>query len=111
MRRPAIPLGAVVLAAAPFVFAAIRAANARHDLRMLWMALAALAGAAAVGAIGRPRGSVLARAVLVLLLGTALAARTGYRLGATAAAGVWPVAFVLALCFAVAYALFAVAQK
>jgi hypothetical protein len=109
-----MPLGAIVFAAAPFVFAGIRAANAQHDLRMFWMALAALAGAAAVAALGLPRGpgrrSLLVRSALVLLVATLLAAFTAYRLGATAALGVWPVAFVLAFCWAAAYAIYQLAQ-
>jgi hypothetical protein len=109
-----MPLGAMLFGAAPFVFAGIRAASAPHDLRMLWMALAALVGAAAVAVVGRPRGArrpLLVRSALVLLVATLLAAFTAYRLGATAALGVWPVALVLSFCLAAAYAIYQLAQQ
>lgn len=99
----------IVLAAAPFAFALIRAVKSGYDLRMLWMAFAAFAGATAVMLVGRvrqrgPRG-VLGLSVLALAAATLAAGWLAYRLGAKAAAGVWPVAFVLGFCCAGSYAL------
>ena len=104
----------IVFAAAPFVFALIRAVGSGGDLRMLWMALAALVGTAVIMALGRarrrgPRG-IAALSTLALVAATLLAGGTAYRLGATAAAGIWPVAFVLSFCWVASFALGALAR-
>lgn len=104
----------VVFAAAPIVFALIRATNSHHDLRMLWMAFAALGVVMLVMDLGRarrrtPRG-VLGLAVVALVAATVVAAWLAYRLGATAAAGIWPVAFVLSVCWAGSRALDALSR-
>jgi len=110
-----MPLGAVVFAAAPIAFALIRALQSGHDLRMLWMAIAALVGAAAAAALGgmnrrRGRGRV-AVWLAAIVVGTALAAVVGRLLGATAMIGVILVAFVLAGCWATSLAIGAIATS
>ena len=114
-RQQRLRILSVVFAAAPFVFALIRALNARSDLRMLWMALAALLGTSAVMLTGQVRQraprAVLSLSAIALLVGTLLAAWTAVRLGATAAAGIWPVSFVLAFCWVASYALDALSRS
>ena len=118
MRRPSrqrtLHLLSALFAAAPFTFALIRAFGSRYDLRMLWMAFASLLGAVAVVALGGarrrgPRG-IVALSALALMVATLLAGATAYRLGATAAPGIWLVAFVLGFCWAASYALRALAR-
>jgi hypothetical protein len=95
------PLLSVLLAIAPFGAGLIRAMSAR-DFRLLWMACAAFVGAVLVRLIAKRRR----RGPLgTLLVATVFAAATGYLLGATAAAGIWPMAFVLGLCLAASHAL------
>jgi hypothetical protein len=99
----------ILFAAAPFGFGLIRAVSA-HDPRMLWMAFAAFVGAVLVRMAGKDRDRKSRRVVtpsgLTLVIATALAGSTAYLLGATAAAGIWPVAFVLGLCLATSHALY-----
>ena len=94
----------IVFAVAPFAFGLFRFLATRSDLRMMWMAFASFLGALLVRAIAKRRGrepnTVWTFSAITLLIATLLAAATAYSLGATAAAGVWPVAFVLALCWA-----------
>jgi hypothetical protein len=98
----------ILFAAAPFGFGLIRAVSA-HDRRMLWMAFAAFIGAAFVRMVVKDRDprskGVVTPSALTLVVATALAGSTAYLLGATAAAGIWPVAFVLALWLAASHAL------
>jgi hypothetical protein len=100
---------AVALAASPFVFGLIRAFSSRRDMRMLWMAVAALVGASLAIAIGKPRSRksivVLARSVAALATSTLLAAWTAVQLGATAAPGIFAVSFVLGLFSTTSYGL------
>jgi hypothetical protein len=95
---------ALLFAAAPFVFATMRAVSTGSDLRMLWMACAALLGAAVVLGVSKARGSRVT-SVAIFIVGTLLAVLTGYLLGATAFAGIVPVSVVLAFCFAASHAL------
>ena len=107
-RETAIFALSLLFAAAPFGFGLIRAVSAR-DLRMLWMACAAFVGAALLRMVGKDRGrksdDVVRPAAVTLVVTTALAGLTAYLLGATAAAGIWPVALVLGLCLATSHAL------
>jgi O-antigen/teichoic acid export membrane protein len=97
---------AILFRVAPFAFGLIRATQA-SDYRMLWMAVASLAGAAGVTLIARRQGrdskEILAISVLVLAVSTLLAGLTARLLGATAAAGIWAVALVFGLCWAISY--------
>jgi hypothetical protein len=99
----------VALGASPFVFGLMRALGSRHDIRMLWMAVAALLGASLAIAIGKPRSRkpvvVLARSVAALAASTLLAAWTAVQLGATAAPGIFAVSFVLGLFSTTSYGL------
>lgn len=106
---------AILFAILPFLFAFIGDAGRHHDLRMFWMACAALIGAAAVVIVGR-RGSrsilaVAGRSAAALIVAIVLAAMTGFSLGAAAPAGVWAVAFVLAFCWSIAYAFGALSKR
>ncbi|HEX5830898.1 MAG TPA: hypothetical protein VFY16_07965 [Gemmatimonadaceae bacterium] len=113
-RRRTLTILSVVFAAAPFTFALIRAFSGRYDLRMLWMAMAALVGAFTVMTLDRARrrGSrgIVALSTLALLAATLLAGVTAYQLGATAAAGIGLVALVLGLCWGASFALNALAR-
>jgi MFS-type transporter involved in bile tolerance (Atg22 family) len=97
---------AILFRVAPFAFGLIRATQA-SDYRMLWMALASLLGAALVGLMARRHGrdskEILAISVVILAVATLLAGLTARLLGATAAAGIWPVAIVFGLCWAISY--------
>jgi hypothetical protein len=100
----------VAFAVAPFAFALIRYRQTGADLRMLWMALASLVGAAALMAIDRSRGQRLGVGIgsaLMLAITTLLAGLTAMLLGATAAAGVWGVGLVFGICWTISYALVA----
>lgn len=96
----------ILFRVAPFAFGLIRATQA-NDYRMLWMAVASLAGAALVALMARRHGrgsrEILAISVAVLGVATLLAGLTARLLGATAAAGIWPVAIVFGLCWAISY--------
>jgi hypothetical protein len=103
-REQAMHALSILFAVAPFAFGLFRFFATRSDLRLMWMAFASFLGAVLVRAIARRRGrqrNVLLRlSAATLVVATLLAAATAYLLGATAAAGVWLVAFVLALCWA-----------
>lgn len=88
-----------LFAAAPFVVALIRFKSA-GDLRMLWMALASTAGIAVLYALRRRS------AVLALVVTTLIAAGVAYLLGATAAAGIWPVALAFGISWMASVALY-----
>jgi ascorbate-specific PTS system EIIC-type component UlaA len=103
----------VAFAAAPFAFALIRYRQTGADLRMLWMALASLIGAAALIAVDRSRRQRLSVGIgsaMMLAITTLLAGLTAMLLGATAAAGVWGVAIVFGICWTISYALAARAR-
>ena len=105
----------IVFAVAPFAFALIRAHSSSRDLRMLWMALASLLVVAPVMLAGkvwrRQPAGVIALAAIALIAATLVAGWIAYRLGATAAAGIWPVSFVLAFCWATSFALNALSGR
>ena len=114
-RQRSLRLLAIIFAVAPIAFSLIRAIRAQHDFRMLWMACAALAGAAVVLAVGgaprRRTRDLLQLALVALLAAVLLAGFTAMRLGATAAAGIWPVAFVLSVCWVASYVLAALSRR
>jgi heme A synthase len=91
----------ILLAAGPFVAAAIRAFSTGNDLRMLWMAFASFLAAAGVMAVGKARSRkpnvVVTLSVVALVIATLLAGSVAYWLGARAPFGIWAVAFVLSL--------------
>lgn len=99
----------ILFAMAPIAFALIRAFRSHYDLRMLWMALAAFAGTTMVMTLGRVRRrstrGVVVLAIVALIVAMLAAGWIAMRLGATAAAGIWPVAFVLSVCWVVSFVL------
>jgi hypothetical protein len=104
---------AILFRVAPFAFGLLRASRA-DDYRMLWMAIASFAGAALVALVARRHGrdpkEILAISVVVLAVSTLLAGLTARLLGATAAAGIWAVALVFGLCWAISYWLAAISH-
>lgn len=98
----------------PLVVGAIAALSARHDYRWAWMALASLLGVGAVMMLNRPglfdRRGVMSRSAIAVLVGSILAACTARLLGATAIAGIWPVAIALSLFWTASFALRALAH-
>lgn len=105
----------MVFAVLPIVFVVIRALQPGHDLRMLWMAIAALVGAvlaAAVGGLTKRRGGArVAVWVAAIVVGAALATIVGRLLGARALPGVMMVSIVLAGCWATSLAIRAIAAS
>ena len=99
----------ILFAMAPIAFALIRAFRGHYDLRMLWMALASFVGATVVMTLGRVRRrgtrGIAALAIVALIVAMLAAGSIAMRLGATAAAGIWPVSFVLSVCWVVSYVL------
>jgi hypothetical protein len=104
---------AVAFALAPFAFGSMRAIQTGSDYRMLWMAVASAIGALAVGAFAaRKKGSLaLGFVILTLIVSTIVAGLTGFMLGATAGPGVWMVAFVLGICWAISLTLFSLSRS
>lgn len=95
---------AALFGAAPLGYGLLRLLGPRHDYAGLWMALVASAFAAGVlaASIGRRRSrrAVLTQSLVILVISTLVAGPTAFISGATAAAGVWAVAFVMGLCLA-----------
>jgi hypothetical protein len=118
MKRPpreqVIYVLSILFAIAPFAFGMIRAFQTGHDLRLLWMAFASFLGALIVRVITKARSQkpgVLVSSAFTFAFAALLAGSTAYLLGATAAAGVWGVAFVLALCWAASYILYSISYS
>jgi hypothetical protein len=99
----------ILFAIAPFAFGMIRAFQTGNDFRLLWIAFASSLGALVIRVIAKTRSRqanrVLAFSALTFVTAALFAGLTGYLLGATAVAGVWGVAFVLAFCWAASYTL------
>lgn len=106
---------AALFAAAPFVAASLRYAGTGSDVRMFWMAAAALIGTALAKFVAKTDNAspkvIRWLTMVVLAIATLLAGLTAILLGATAVAGIWPVAFVFGVCFAVSFALFTLSQS
>jgi len=103
-----IPLRAasILVALVPFAFGVVRAARTGQDLRYLWVALAALMGAAIPIALGRRRAprpaTSAALAAIALVLSTVFAMLAARLLGTAIGLGMLVVASAFGLCFAVA---------
>lgn len=108
-RQIRIYILSIAFAMAPIAFALIRAFRSHYDLRMLWMALGAFVGATLVmrlgGARRRSTRGLLVLAVVALIVAILVAGWIAIRFGATAAAGIWPVAFVLSVCWVTSHVL------
>jgi hypothetical protein len=108
LRAKWINLLSVLFAAAPFGAGLIRALQAVHDMRLLWMALASFVGATATMAAARRVSQVpalLSSSVWAFLIATLLAGTAALLSGASAAPGIWALATVFGFCSAVGRAL------
>lgn len=114
-RQRLLRLLSIAFAAAPFAFAVVRGLRTGSDLRFLRLALASFFGATLVMWLGRSRrrrgGALLALAAGAFVLAAVVAAATAWLLGARSAASVWFVSVGVALCWAVSYALDALAER
>jgi hypothetical protein len=94
---------ALLFGVAPLAYGFLRVAS-RGVNDGLWMALAASVFAAGVlaSSIGRRRSrrAVFIQSFVILVISTIVAVPAAYVAGATAAFGIWAVAFVMALCLA-----------
>jgi hypothetical protein len=105
----------LVFAATPIGFALIRAITTGHDWRYLWVALAALLGAAVVMAVGRDyRGQLRANVLLslvALVLSTMLAMVAALSIGTRFGPGLLVVAVSFGLCSAASCLLYLLARR
>ena len=110
-REQLIFLAAILLTAAPFAFALIRAFQTGSDLRYLWVAIAAFIGTNVVIAAGKARSrttsGVFILTTAATVLGTIVAGLSARFMTNTASAAAWMVALFFAFCFAAGSALFA----
>jgi hypothetical protein len=107
MRRSIEPLGralAILFAAMPFAFAAIRAMRTGSDVRYVWVALVSFAGAAIVFLPGRSRGRTpplaFALSAAVFVAATMAAVAAALVLGTRLGPGILIVAASFGMCFA-----------
>jgi len=96
----------ILFAAVPFAFALIRAfETGGRDLRYVWVALAALCGAAATILIARPYGggpnAAVALSAGVFVIATLLAVCAALLLGTRLGPGILVVGSAFGFCFAV----------
>jgi hypothetical protein len=89
----------VLLSVAPFLAGAVAALSARHDLRLVWMAVAATMAVRVVIAVV-PRRRLAFSASVAFVAGVVAAAIAAVLLGARGVVGVGMVALVLAGCAA-----------
>jgi hypothetical protein len=89
---------AVLFTAAPFVAGAIAALGVRHDLRMLWMALAATVVARVVEAMARGRRGSAFVSAMAFASAVVAASIVALAFGAHAVFGIVAVAVVLSGC-------------
>ena len=113
-RQSGIYILSILLAAVPFAFALIRAFQTGTDFRYLWMAIAALIGAAVVMVIGKAREGrqnvVLALSAVAFLTSTLLTVFVGRMFGARSATGIWVVAVAFGLFSATGQLLYALSR-
>jgi drug/metabolite transporter (DMT)-like permease len=112
--RTALIASAVVLALAPFGVAVLRVVRTGNDVRYLWVALAAFAGAVGVALIGRARARtgqvVVQQAVVAFLVATLLSVRVARLLGARSWPAIFAVSIVFALFFTASTTLYALSR-
>jgi len=99
----------ILFGAVPFAFALVRAVRTGDDLRYLWVALAALLGAALAMAIGKTRTS-LGLGFTAFVLATLFATAAALLLGTQFGPGLWLVASGCGGCLAVSSVLYALAH-
>jgi len=113
-RQSGIYILSILLAAVPFAFALICAFQTGTDFRYLWMAIAALIGAAVVMVIGKAREGrqnvVLALSAVAFLTSTLVTVFVGRLLGARSATGIWVVAVAFGLFSATGQLLYALSR-
>ena len=100
----------ILIAAVPFMFAAIRAATTGTDFRYVWLALTSTLLAAIVLGIHRRGVISIGRALLALCAATVGAYATGVIVGAANPTSMVIVALGFAACSTVGLALFLVAR-
>ena len=88
----------ILVAAVPFVFAALRAATTGTDFRYFWVALASTIMAALMLAVRGRSMAEYRRIIRALLASTAGAYTTGFAVGAANATSVFVVALGFAVC-------------
>lgn len=107
MKRRAALWLSLGFGAAPFAFGVVRRLNSHHDLLVLWMALASGVMAILIYALAKanPVASMnrTAYAFLTLVLCTVAGAMAAFRAGASGAGGVWAVAAVIGICWALSF--------
>lgn len=105
-RRPLFVAVAIAFAVLPFAFGLIRALTTGQDVRYLWIALAALVGAAAVIVPARSRegstGSRIAVVGMVFAVASLFAVIAAMILGTRFGPALLIVAMSFGFCFAVA---------
>jgi hypothetical protein len=96
----------ILFGAAPFAFAAIRAATTGNDFRYMWVALAAFCGAAAVMGLARARVrtpyAAVAASAAAFACATTLAVIAALVLGTRLGPGILVVAAAFGGCLAIA---------
>lgn len=100
----------ILFALAPFGAALIRARQS-GDVRMFWMALAGLAAAALIASVAKSLNAVgtgmVAAVTLVVATVAAAAARLAFGGMSVGSVGLWMVAAVFGICFAISTAFLA----
>jgi hypothetical protein len=103
----------ILFAALPFGFGSIRAVQTGNDLRYLWVAVAALCGAALVMRVGSVPGTVanrVARSVTAFFASGFLAVLIALLLGTRLGPGILVVASAFGFCFAAATLLYVMSR-
>lgn len=104
----------ILLIAAPFAFALLRALQTGTDWRYLWVAIAAFVGSSVVIAIGRSQSktsTVTVGIAAIALIAATLTAVLGAKfLAHTQSVATWIVAFAFAFCFSVGTVLYLVSK-
>ena len=102
----------ILFGAVPFAFALVRAVRTGDDLRYLWVALAALLGAALAVAMGKARRTrtSLGLGFTAFVLATLFATAAALLLGTHFGPGVWLVGSGCGGCLAVSSVLYALAH-
>ena len=97
----------ILLGAAPFAFALIRAFRTGNDFRYLWLAIASMLGANVVltGGKARSRTTFFAVSVVALVVATLCAGLTARLVSAATAPVTWLVAFAFSCCSVLSRAL------
>ena len=109
----AVRVVSILLGAAPFAFALIRAFRTGNDLRYLWLAVASMLGATVALAAGkaRSRTTVVAVSVVAVVVATLCAGLTARLISGATAPVTWLVAFAFGCCSALSRSLSVLARS